>query len=47
MAINNSSLCFSLNMLKTLLNIKLLTEDEYKKISKISTDYYQKMCSNY
>lgn len=39
-AVNNASLCFNDNMLKMLLSMELLTNDEYERISLISTEYY-------
>ncbi|NMA65810.1 MAG: hypothetical protein GX957_06150 [Clostridiaceae bacterium] len=38
--IKNTSFAYSVNMLKLLLKTKLLTEEEYKEIVKISAEYY-------
>lgn len=37
--IKNASFAYSVNMLKLLLKMKLLTEEEYKEIAKISAEY--------
>lgn len=39
-AINNASFYFSANMLKMLLQMDLLTEEEYNRILLISSNYY-------
>lgn len=40
-AINNASFCFSVNMLKMLFEMDLLSEEEYNRILLISAQYYQ------
>ena len=37
----NAAFYYSVNMLRLLLRAKLLTEAEYKKIIKLSADYYR------
>lgn len=37
---NNVSFYYSLNMLRTLLAMRLITEEEYKKIVEINAEYY-------
>jgi hypothetical protein len=39
-AVNNSAFYYSINMLRLLLGMKLITEDEYKRISAISAGHY-------
>lgn len=38
--IGNASFAYSINLLKMLLAMQLITEDEYKKIAQISAEYY-------
>lgn len=38
--INNSAFYYSVNMLRILLNMKLINESEYEKIVGISSEYY-------
>lgn len=38
--IGNSSFAYSVNLLKMLLAMQLITEDEYKKIARISAEHY-------
>lgn len=38
--INNSSYAYSVSLLKILLAMQLITEDEYEKITKISAEHY-------
>ena len=38
--ISNSSFAYSVNLLKMLLAMQLLTEDEYEKIIGISAEHY-------
>lgn len=38
--ISNASFAFSLNMLRMLLHMKLITEEEYNRIVIISKEYY-------
>ena len=38
--IGNSSFAYSVNLLKMLLSMQLITEDEYKKIVGISAEHY-------
>ncbi len=38
--IGNSSFAYSVNLLKMLLAMQLITEDEYEKIARISAEYY-------
>ena len=37
---NNASFYYSVNMLRALLAMKLITEEEYKKIVKLNAEYY-------
>lgn len=37
---NNTSFAYSVNMLRMILKMKLITEDEYRKIVSISAEYY-------
>ena len=37
---NNASLYYSVNMLRALLAMKLITEEEYKKIISLNAEYY-------
>lgn len=37
---NNASFVYSVNLLRMLLSMELITEDEYKKIVEISEDHY-------
>lgn len=37
---NNSSFVYSVNLLRMLLSMGLITEDEYKKIVAINEDHY-------
>lgn len=38
--IDNSSFAYSVNLLKMLLAMQLITEDEYEKIARISAEHY-------
>lgn len=38
--INNAAFCYSANMLRHLLKMNLITEDEYDRILHISSKYY-------
>lgn len=38
--INNTSFAYSVNLLKMLLAMQLITEDEYEKITQISAEHY-------
>lgn len=38
--INNTSFAYSVNLLKMLLTMQLITEDEYEKIAQISSEHY-------
>lgn len=38
--VNNSAFYYSVNMLRMLLNMKLINESEYEKIVSISSEYY-------
>ncbi len=38
--INNSAFYYSVNILRMLLNMKLITESEYERIIRISEEYY-------
>ena len=38
--INNTSFAYSVNLLKMLLSMQLITEDEYEKIAQISAEHY-------
>lgn len=38
--INNTSFAYSVNLLKMLLAIQLITEDEYERITQISAEHY-------
>ncbi len=37
---NNASFYYSVNMLRALLAMKLITEEEYKKIVVLNAEYY-------
>ena len=37
----NTSFAYSVNLLRLLLNMRLITEDEFSKISDISAAYYE------
>ena len=37
---NSASFYYSVNMLRALLAMKLITEEEYKKIAKLNAEYY-------
>lgn len=37
---HNASFAYSVNLLRLLLGMKLITEEEYEKIVRISTAYY-------
>ena len=39
-AVNNSAYCYSINMLRLLLGMKLITEEEFKRISAICAEHY-------
>lgn len=39
--INNASFAYSVNLLRTLLGMNLITKEEYDKIVIISAEYYQ------
>ena len=38
--INNTSFAYSVNLLRMLLDMNLITEDEYERITRISAEYY-------
>ena len=38
--INNASFAYSINLLKMLLAMQLITEDEYERITQISAEHY-------
>ncbi len=38
--IGNSSFAYSVNLLKMLFAMQLITEDEYEKIARISAEHY-------
>lgn len=38
--IDNSSFAYSVNLLKMLLAMQLITEDEFEKITRISAEHY-------
>lgn len=38
--INNTSFAYSINLLKMLLAMQLITEDEYERITQISAEHY-------
>lgn len=38
--INNTSFAYSVNLLKMLLAMQLITEDEYERITQISAEHY-------
>ena len=38
--INNTSFAYSVNLLKMLLAMQLITEDEYERITLISAEHY-------
>lgn len=37
---NNAAFAYSVNMLRMILNMKLITKEEYDKIVTISAEYY-------
>ncbi len=37
---NNASVYYSMNMLRLLLEMKLITDDEYEKIMNVVTEHY-------
>lgn len=39
-AINNSSFAYSMNLLRMLLKMQLITQEEYERIITISAEYY-------
>ncbi len=39
-AIGNASFAYSVNLLKMLLSMQLITEEEYEKIAEISAEHY-------
>lgn len=43
---NNASFCYSVNLLRMLLDMKLITKEEYDKIIVISANHYgtEKIC---
>ncbi|MCI8332682.1 MAG: hypothetical protein HFE78_07640 [Clostridiales bacterium] len=41
---NNASFAYSVNLLRLLLGMKLITKEEYEKIIRISADYYEIKC---
>ena len=38
--VNNTSFAYSVNLLKMLLAMQLITEDEYERITQISAEHY-------
>lgn len=38
--INNTSFAYSVNLLKMLLAMQLITEDEYERITQVSAEHY-------
>ena len=38
--INNSAFCYSINMLRLLLKMQLITQEEYERILQISAAHY-------
>lgn len=38
--INNTSFAYSVNLLKMLLAMQLITDDEYERITQISAEHY-------
>ena len=40
----NASFAYSVNLLKLLLDMKLITEEEYEKIIRISAEHYDTEC---
>ena len=38
--INNTSFAYSVSLLRMLLDMNLITEDEYEKITQISAEHY-------
>ena len=38
--ISNSAFCYSVNMLRLLLKMQLITQEEYERILQISTAHY-------
>lgn len=39
-SVNNASFAYSVNLLRMLLGMELITKDEYDKILKISAEHY-------
>ena len=37
---NNTSFAYSVNLLKMLLTMQLITEDEYERITQVSAEHY-------
>ncbi len=38
--INNTSFAYSVSLLRMLLDMNLITDDEYERITRISAEYY-------
>ena len=38
--INNASFAYGISLLRMLLDMNLITQDEYEKITRISAEYY-------
>lgn len=38
--INNASFAYGISLLRMLLDMNLITDDEYKKIVRVSAEYY-------
>lgn len=47
-AVSNASFAYSINLLRMLRKMELITEDEYRKIVSISAEYYDSslLCLN-
>lgn len=41
---NNAAFAYSVNLLRLLLGMKLITEEEYEKIVRISAEHYDTEC---
>ena len=39
--INNASFAYGISLLRMLLDMNLITEDEYERITRISAEYYK------
>lgn len=42
--INNAAFAYSISLLRILLDMKLITKEEYEKIARISAEHYDIKC---